>query len=367
MSAAEPSYLVTGGCGLQGASIVETLRARHPTRRVTVLSRNPTANRVEGVTYIAGDITSREAVRGALAASGATVVFHVAGTITATRAPIPDDVVRAVNVEGTRLLLEESRRTAGRVRAFVFTSSASVVQRRLVAPVAGADETWPTAREGDPTMLYAITKAEADRLVLAADDPRGMRTASLRPAAIYGERDTDLVPLLMNMAGLGRNGLRTTYVGNSTQAHLLAAEKLLSPPSSADADAVGGQAFFVTNAERYTLWDFARRVWREAGVPLARGDDDARVIPLWLMACVAAAAEWWAWAWGAKPRMTRMTVKMATMTRWYDIAKARDVLGYEPEVSMEEGVKRGVAWYLKQQQKQKEEEEEKEEANAKTK
>jgi sterol-4alpha-carboxylate 3-dehydrogenase (decarboxylating) len=88
--------------------------------------------------------------------------------------------VRRINIEGTRLLLEASRRFG--VKAFVFTGSAGVAQKYDggFRDLINCDETAPTVEEEDGGLVYPRTKAAAERLVLAADDPAGMRTVSLR-------------------------------------------------------------------------------------------------------------------------------------------------------------------------------------------
>lgn len=88
--------------------------------------------------------------------------------------------MRRTNVDGTRLLLEASKRFG--VRAFVFTSSAGVAQKYDggFRDLINCDETAPTVEEEDGGMLYPRTKAAAERLVLAADDPASVRTVSLR-------------------------------------------------------------------------------------------------------------------------------------------------------------------------------------------
>ncbi|KAI0124053.1 sterol-4-alpha-carboxylate 3-dehydrogenase like protein [Xylariales sp. AK1849] len=356
---ASESYLVTGGCGLQGSSIVETLRSKYPTARVAVLTRNPTINTFPGVTYHRGDITIADDIASALSISQPTVVFHCAATVVAARKHVSDATIRAINVGGTRLLLEKCAGFG--VRAFVFTSSGSVVQRDF-SPLDGADETWPMVQDADPkALIYPKTKAASDRLVTAADDKNGMRTCAIRPAIIHGERDSDVTAITMQMRrasgiqiGDNTNRVATTYVGNSTQAHLLAAAKLLDPDPEVR-DQVGGEAFFATNEESYTFTDFTRAMWQHAGVgdgPRGQSYKNVRVIPTSVALCLAWAAEWWAWVWGTTPKISRVPILTTTMTRWYDLSKARRVLGYKPDVGWEEGVRRAATWYLEHQKEE---------------
>lgn len=345
---------------MQGSSIVETLRARYPTAKIAVLTRNPTTNRFPGVDYHKGDITRPLDIQACINACHPTVVFHCAATVVGTRKHVPDSMVQAINVDGTRLLLDACR-DLGLVKAFVFTSSVSVVQKPGVI-IDGADETWDMIDTtlDIQTAIYPRTKAEAERLVSAADDggEGKMRTASLRPTVIYGERDNDVTPIIMRtlwskglQIGGNTNPWSTTYVGNSTHAHLLAAEKLCSD-DKAVRDRVGGQAFFIANEGTYTYCDFARTIWYYAGVGPKRDDAEydpkngkMRVVSVGLAMWVAWASEWFAWATGGAPIVTQVAVGIFTMVRRYDISKAKERLGYREQMDWEEGCRRSAQWW----------------------
>ncbi|KAH8909220.1 sterol-4-alpha-carboxylate 3-dehydrogenase [Coniochaeta sp. PMI_546] len=343
------THLVTGGCGLQGAHIVLKLREAFPRSSIVVMSRNPTVNTFSGVQYLAGDITSPSDINRVFTAVRPTVVIHCAGAMTVSRAAVPEDVVRKINVDGTRLILDASKRFG--VKAFVFTSSASVAQKYDggFRDLINCDETAPTVEEEDGGLIYPRTKAAAERLVLAADDPAAMRTVSLRPAAIYGEYDSDLIPGFIaslrggragQQIGDGKNLFSITYGGNSADAHLLAAARLLEP----DPAGVAGEAFFVTNDTPVPFWDFARAVFRAAGDTTPR--EKVRVVNPSVAFCIAWVSEWIAWFTGSKPMLATAMVKYCTMNRWYNISKAKERLGYRPKVDWEEGVRRGVKWFL---------------------
>lgn len=104
---------------------------------------------------------------------------------------------------------------------------------------------------------------------------------------------------------------------------------------------VAGQAFFITNGEPVYFWDFARRLWRM----LAPDTYPARepfVLPKTVGFAVATLAEWWGWLSGREPTFTRFRVTFTCAHRWHNIEKARRVLGYEPQVGLEEGMRRTV-------------------------
>lgn len=98
---------------------------------------------------------------------------------------------------------------------------------------------------------------------------------------------------------------------------------------------VAGQVFHITNGEPIGFWDYVHAVWRELGhVPTSKW-----VIPAGVGMYLATAAEWWAWLMGKQPGFTRERVGYSTSKRWFNIEKARRVLGYEPEVGIAEGIK----------------------------
>ena len=153
--------LVTGGCGLQGSHIVEQLLALHPNAKIFVFSRKPDVNLFPGVQYIAGSTTSSEDVHTVFEQAKPNVVFHVAGLN--ANAPVGPDVMLAVNLEATKIMLAKSEKAG--VKAFVYSSSSSVVsgqpgQLGTAKPMdrANADETWPTATEPDQKMLHPYVK-----------------------------------------------------------------------------------------------------------------------------------------------------------------------------------------------------------------
>lgn len=321
------------------------LQELYPNCKIAVMTRNPTVNTFPGVQYFAGDITDPADIERVFSALRPTVTFHCAGAMTVGRAAVPQALVRRVNVDGTRLLLEASKRFGA--KAFVFTSSASVAQKYDggFRDLIDCDEAAPTVEEEDGGLIYARTKAAAERLVLAADDPAGMSTVSLRPAVIFGERDSDQIPHMVAASRAGRgkvqigsgdNLFSVTYAGNSADAHLLAAARLLE----ADPAGVAGEAFFITNGAPVPFWDFARAIQRAAGDTTT--PDQIRILDPTVAYCIAWIWERVAWFTGSKPMLSTAIVKYVTMNRWYNISKAKERLGYRPKVDWEEGVRRGV-------------------------
>ncbi|KAL1620503.1 Protein kinase protein rad53 [Neofusicoccum ribis] len=345
--------VVTGGCGFLGHHIVKLLVERFPASRVSVLDLRTTTNRLTSpqVSYHDADITDEHRLVELFQKLTPDVVIHTASPVAVG---IKDELMRAVNVDGTRNLLRAARENG--VKAFVYTSSASVIFDN-VSELVNADETYPLVAGKDQPSYYTSTKAWAETAVLDANRtplaPRFL-TCAIRPAGIFGEGDVQLIPPMLGAYFWGQSKFQLgdntnlfdfTYVGNVAHAHLLAAAALLQthalhPTVPLDTERVDGEAFFVTNDQPVPFWDFARAVWRQAGPPVP--PEKVWALPKDLMMPVGGLLEWVFWALGRKPNLTRDQVRYSTVRRYYNIGKAKSRLGYKPIVPLEEGVKRGV-------------------------
>jgi UDP-glucose 4-epimerase len=167
------STTVTGGLGFIGSHLVRRL-AGAGVRTTVVDSREPAA-KVPGVRYVVADLRSPEqAVR---ALSGATLVFHLAGTLDAPgslRDPTADFASNAV----TTVNVLDAARLAG-VQGFVFPSSALVY---------GAPADIPVGEDAPlrPTFPYAESKIACERLITAFGKAHGIPCAIARTFVTYG-------------------------------------------------------------------------------------------------------------------------------------------------------------------------------------
>lgn len=109
---------------------------------------------------------------------------------------------------------------------------------------------------------------------------------------------------------------------------------------------VAGQAFFITNNQPIPFWDFPRAVWKEYDPKFGKSD----LKKVWTLSpsfahFYAQIAGLLAWSTGKRAQLDTFKVKVICGSRYHNIEKARRLLGYEPIISLEEGVKRSVAWY----------------------
>lgn len=345
--------LITGGCGCVGRHLVERLRRSEPTCRIHVLDVNTERNRVPSVTYHTCDISSLDAVTSVMGEVRPRVVFHTASPSSQVNLP---KLFERVNVFGTRNLLSSAAGT-GTVRALVYTSTSAVVHDS-VSDLLDADETLPVLWPPVQKRAYTLTKAIAEADVLAANrkgNETPMLTVSLRPATIFGEYDTVCLGKMVAAArqgkmrfqiGRGENLYDFVYVGNLADAHILAAQALLKaygrPPLSADTR-IDGEAFNITNEEPVLFWEFSRKVAAAAGHPVQR--ESVLVIPTFLgivLAWISGIIVWLVTQGRQQADVTAEGVRMSTIHRTVNGAKARRLLKYRPMVSVDDGIKRGV-------------------------
>lgn len=113
-----------------------------------------------------------------------------------------DEKYFSVNLDGCKNLVAGFK-AVDTVKGFVYTSSAPIIAGSG-GSYSRADETYPTLavhQKGDP---YHVAKALADKFVLEANDPHGIRTACIRPTAMYGEGDRQMIPHTLNVIDSGR-------------------------------------------------------------------------------------------------------------------------------------------------------------------
>jgi nucleoside-diphosphate-sugar epimerase len=323
--------LVTGAGGFLGQYIVEQLVARG--ERVRALVRRPNAAlQALGVECILGDVRSREEVQ--RACQGVDTVFH-----TAAVAGIwgPWKHYYDTNVVGTENVVAACHKAG--VRRLVFTSSPSVTFEGR--DQCGIDESAPYATRW--LCHYPRTKALAEQLVLGNNGRQNLLTCALRPHLIWGPRDQHLIPRLLDRAakgrlrqvGSGQNLIDAVFVENAAQAHLLAADAL--QPGSP----ICGKAYFITNGQPVNCWQWINEILEAAGLKPLR-----RRISFGAAYAAGAALEglWTILRRTDEPPMTRFLAAQLATSHYFDIAAARRDFGFQPRISMAEGMLRLSAW-----------------------
>ncbi len=316
--------LVTGGGGFLGLAIVDALLENNI--EVVSISRSRHESLVErGVEQFSADLADIEADHPAFA--GCEWVFHVAA-----KAGVWGSYATyyRANVTATQNVINACRQQ--NIRKLIYTSSPSVVFAGT--SLEGANESLPYPIRY--TAPYPETKAIAEQLILNAND-ENLATVALRPHLIWGPGDNHLVPRIvergrkgqLRIIGKGDNLVDCVYIDNAAIAHICAAEKL-TPGAH-----ISGKAYFISQGDPRPLWEIVNAILACADVAEVK-----RHIP----APIAYAAGWLLEKIHAglniktEPRITRFVARELTTAHWFDISAAQRDLGYEPRVSIEQGL-----------------------------
>jgi nucleoside-diphosphate-sugar epimerase len=320
--------LVTGGGGFLGTAIVRMLVERGVRVRSFSRNRYPHLDGL-GIEQVQGDLAEAGSVD--RACKDVEVVFH-----TAAKAGVwgPYGAFYRANSLGTFRLIEACREAS--VSRLVYTSSPSVVFGG--SDMAGVDESVSYPERYNTH--YQATKAAAEKAVLAAasDD---LATVALRPHLIWGPGDPHLTPRILQRAealrivGNGTNRVDTVYVDNAARAHLLAADRL------ADTSEISGRCYFISQGEPIPLWEMINRILEAGGKPPVKKSIS---FPAAWLAGALLELIYGIFHLPGEPRMTRFLASELAKDHWFDISASRRDLGYEPTVSMEEGMQRLKRW-----------------------
>jgi sterol-4alpha-carboxylate 3-dehydrogenase (decarboxylating) len=330
---------------------------------VAVLSRSATGskNRVEGATYHAGDLTRHSEIQKLLDDLKPMVIIHAASPSPLTGTPREYE---RVNIKGTQNLLKVAK-DSKYVRVFIYTSSSTLARG---PEHLNLDETCPLANTDSKASYYAKSKADAEDMILHANQPKSIEggswvgslvTAALRFPIVYGIRDTTTIPGCLNALATGHT---TTTLGdgknlwdfcsteNTAISHILLASALLDGPQEPTAK-VDGEAFNINDGEPYPLWGFARLCWKYAGYD-PQPFPKITSLPSWFALGLANTLEWvyWVFRLGTKRpyNLGKQQVEYSCFTHTYSIKKAKTRLGFKPKIDFEGDLKRAVQWCLKE-------------------
>lgn len=310
--------LLTGGAGFIGSNLVEELlREDH---RVTVLDnfdpyyslglkhrnidtcRNANDSQFE---FIEGSIRNKELVRELIANRDIDIIFHKAAKAGVRSSVEQPKVYNENNVGGLLTVLNAAAEHG--VDRFVNASSSSVYGVPEYLPY---DEKHPT----HPKSPYAVTKLSAEHYCNIYNDLHNLATVNLRYFTVYGPRMrpnmaiSNFVSRCLNdeppiIYGDGNQTRDFTFVNDVVQANV----------ALLDTDAADGETMNIGSSDNISIRELAEHVVEETGANVEiihKREQDADA------------------------RHTHA-----------DVSKARDLIGYEPEVNIRQGVSAFIDWY----------------------
>jgi nucleoside-diphosphate-sugar epimerase len=320
------TVLVTGATGFLGRHLAELLLASGAQPRLLVRPGERTSG-LEGseVDIRTGDVADPLAV--AAAVQGVDRVLHCAAR---TGPWGPRAEYERTNIRGLETLTRAAM-TAG-VRRLVHVSSITVHGNDVGGE---ADERAPLRAEPNP---YSWTKVLGERLLERLIRDEGARVTIVRPGWIYGPGDTASFARLaekierrqMVVVGAGDNHLPLIFARDAARGVLLAS---VAPQAE-------GQAYLLVNDEPVTQREFLAAISAELDVP-----PPTRRLPYRLAVTLGGIAEELGRMTRMRPPIMRYGMQMLGGENRFVISRARSELGFEPQVKMDEGVRRSIAWY----------------------
>ena len=319
--------LVTGATGFTGGHLVRHFNSLG--YAVRALVRQPPEDSATGAglgrtDLITGDL--RDPVAVARAADGVDVIYHIAAIY--RQAGLTRSEYQAVNADAVRTIVDAARR--GGARRVVHCSTVGV----------HGDVEHPPANEDAPLRpgdIYQETKLEGERIAREASERSGVEVVIARPTGIYGPGDRRLLKLFRGVSrgrfvilGSGEIFYHLTYIDDLVEGFRLCGE----------VKGAAGRTYILAGGEVTTLTELVRLIAEEARVrpPKLR-------LPVWPFWVAGAACEAVCAPLRIEPPIYRRRVDFFTKSRAFDISRARAELGYSPQVSLREGIRRTLDWY----------------------
>ncbi len=329
MNISGKTALVTGATGFIGGHLTRRLQIAEGVQVRALVRSLQKAAPLEalGVEILPGDITDPEAVREAM--RGAQIVYHAAAWADEQG---DRDAVWAVNVGGTQHTIDAA--LAEGVERFIHLSSCAVYGSLQQLDI---DETTPPRMTG---RVYHDSKVAAEGLVFAAYQKQGLPVVVPRPSQVYGPGSLQFSIRVIQavkagkviLVDGGKHHFKPVYIDNLIDALTLCAQ----------VDAAVGEALNITDGEPVPWKDFFAAYGRMAGV------DSFPSAPYPAAYAYAIFKEIISKVTGKRSSINREVVKTFHSHNSFSNAKARRILGWEPAVDFEEGMRRTEVWLRKE-------------------
>lgn len=320
--------LVTGGTGFIGSHLTEALIRKGVEVRC-LLRRTSDLKWLKGlpIEFVPGDWYDQSSIEKAV--RGVDWVVHLAG---ATKA-INVETYFEVNGLGTEKLILACLKNNPRLQKFIYISSQAA---------AGPGSNGGNKKESDPcepVSFYGRSKRRGEEAVLS--QAHELSVLVLRPSAVYGPRDKDILPFFKCLARRIKpcptgpdQHLSLCYIQDVVQGILLAFERQTR----------SGEIFFLSDGNGYRMEEIGDIFARAMGITAFRIRVPRRVVmgSAWISETLA--------KWLGRPFfLTRDKAKELVQKEWVcDITKAKTLLGFEPKVPLSEGARVTFEWYKKE-------------------
>lgn len=319
------NFLITGATGFTGSALTKRLvKYGHCVRIIARNSKKINSDLKGNIEVIEGSITDQKIINQAV--KGIDVIFHIAAVF---REPgISNQTYWDVHVKATELLLNAALENG--VKRFVHCSTGGV-HGHIEDPPANENYRF------SPGDIYQITKLEGEKKAFEFYKKTGLPVTVIRPAPIYGPGDIRLLKLFKIarqnytfLLGDGNIFYHMVYIDDLVDAFLLAATNKKAV----------GEAFIIGGGESLTLNCLLDQISEYLNYSKNKIHLPAKPFQILGTICEKICIPL-----GISPPIYRRRVDFFTKSRSFDITKAKEILGYEPKVTISEGLKRTAEWY----------------------
>ena len=335
-----PKILITGASGFIGSFIVEeALKQGFETWAAIRKSSSKAFLKDERIHFIELNLSSEEQLHEQLKNHQFDYVVHAAGV---TKCLHPEDFFR-INTEGTKNLVRALLDLQMPLKRFVYISSLSIMgairEEQPYREISERDKAQPNTAYGK-SKLEAEQWLDATNRQLTEKGQAPFPYVILRPTGVYGPRERDYFMMFKSIqahtdfaVGYQKQDITFVYVTDVVQAVFLALEK-----------GETGRRYFLSDGEVYQSSTFSNLIRKELGNPWW-----IRITaPLWLLRIITFCGDRIGHLTGKITALNNDKYHIMKQRNWRcDIEPARQELGFEPQVQLEEGVRRSVAWYKK--------------------
>lgn len=319
--------LITGSTGFIGKRLAKDLDSKYDLILI-VRDKNKLPSEIKRAEIMIGDIRDKKVVSEAV--KKANIVIHLACCYE-SMAKDKKEMIE-VNFEATRNLVLECCKH--KIEHFIYAST-FVVFGKITTVVNEDSKCSP--RKYD---LYEQTKFMSEEMIKEIGQKEKIPFTIIRPSTVYGPEDLRLLKLFQMIKqekfffiGSGNNKVCFLYIDDLIKAFNLILEKEISK----------NQIFITASPESIKLHDFVNYVAEYLGVKKPKLH--LPVWPLWIMGIIF---EKIGQFFKIAPPIYRARINFFLDNQLFDLSKAYNLLDFKPKVSIEEGIKKTIEWYAKE-------------------
>ena len=318
-------FAISGATGFLGRHLVHDL-VRKGMRVKALVRDGEKAKQVipEINDVIIGDICDEAAL--AQLTEGADIVIHTVSNF--RTASGPEESYIKTNLEGTQKIIEAARKSG--VNRFVHCSTIGVH---------GSVQDTPATEKSayNPGDLYQITKKQAEQHCIEQIDKSDMQIVIVRPCSMYGPEDMRMLKMFKMLSkkvfftvGPCKENFHAVYIDDIVNGFHLAA-------TTPDID---GELFIIGGDNYLPLKEYIRTAAHavDSSFPYIRLPYGPMYFLAWLCEKVFVPLR-------IEPPLHRRRLRFYKNNRAFDISKAREMLAYDPQIQLAEGMRRTVKWY----------------------